>query len=152
MGTIHPVVGLLLLAVALAFPVEYRAGAGRPHPHAGPQVWWEHAVGQPHSHGPGEATGHAGHGADPDRPAPVAEPPTTVGAGAGAVGPDLPMVSDVSPVVDRIAVVGLGVLLLPPPAAGDVRRLTWPVPRRLAGRPARPEIPPPRAVVLAPTG
>lgn len=130
----------------LAFPVGYRAGARVPHAHAGVQIWWEAARGEFHSHDErGGLPSAADHMAVEPGGVTVGGSPNSVSGAARGHGaaPDAPKLSDVTPVVDRIAVVGAGLLLLIL-VAGARRRQDWPTTVAPLGRRPGPETPPPR--------
>ena len=138
---VHAGAARLLAAVGalalLMLPVEYRAGAERPHPHAAFQLWADVAHGAtPHRHDAGfpAVLGHEAH----------ANHDASVAAWNGLT-PDVPRVSEATPPVERAAafasVAALAWLLLIP----VLLRIVGPA-RRLVGQPVRPAIPPPRPV------
>ena len=129
--------GAVAVLGLLTMPVEYRAGAHHPHPHAAFQLWADFAPGTvPHRHGRGGDTAttliRGDHGG-------------VTGADAvwAAAPPDVPLLSEVAPALERaaafaavIALVGL-LVAAALPRVGDVAR-------RWAGLLLRPDPPPPR--------
>lgn len=149
-GRLSVALSVLVLLAIVAAPVEYRAGAKTPHAHAGLQIWWEHAQGDPHDHSTDLITDDGRHEHQAASQAEATAGPSPLAGALAAVAaeasPDLPRVSKLSPVVGSLAVLVVSLALLRLPTLPPRRAPAWPVPLAWVALRSTPETPPPRIV------
>lgn len=131
------VLGAVAVLGLLMMPVEYRAGAHHPHPHAAFQLWADFTPGTvPHRHDEGGDAAttliRGDHGGVAGTDAVWATAP-----------PDVPLLSEVAPALDRAAAVAAVMALVGLLVAAALPRVVG-LARRWAGLLLRPDPPPPR--------
>lgn len=122
------VLGLVSL---LLLPMQMRAGADDPHPHALLQLILDARDGVIDHHGHlDDHSGDAEHGSE------------SVATGATADDPDVPTFGESGPAGGGMAMLAAVVILFAVPASGP--RRSWPLPARWSGRLPELDPPPPR--------